>query len=390
MSFIGKLRIEQIRDICTGCGACVNICPKHCISMEYDDEGFLFPQINKDLCVGCKSCENICHVLNPDVFNQDVHLSYYMGWHKNESVRENSSSGGAFTLFADYVVKNGGVVYASRYNGLAERLEFSNTDKFPLSEFRKSRYIESNTLESYSSIKAELQKKRLVLFCGTPCQVSGLKSFLKKEYQNLITIDFICHGVPSNYFFTLYKRKFENHRDKISAVDFRYKNYAENKGWHQLFLRLKYTSGKDKIIPHNCSHYYYYYLQNVFLRKSCYRCNYLLKQLSDITIADFWGIIYYKKEVDDNKGISLLMLKSEKARILFDKVKDDFQYQELPATAIEYALKERNENNYSIGVRSQTSELIRRRGYQSYMKLIDKKMKYNKLKYRLRCLIKRK
>ena len=314
-----------------------------------------------------------------------------MGWHKDESVRESSSSGGAFTLFADYVINKGGVVFASRYNGSDERLEISNTDTFPLSEFRKSRYIESNTLDAYSLVKRELQKNRLVLFCGTPCHVSGLKKFLQNnEYQNLITMDFICHGVPSNSFFTLYKRNYEKKHDKVNAVDFRYKKYGENKGWHQLYLRLKYDSGKEKVIPHNCSHYYYYYLQNVFLRKSCYRCNYLLKQLSDITIADFWGIISYKKELDDNKGISLLMLKSEKAKCIFDVIKEKFEYKELPPGAAEYALKERNEKNYSINIRRQTSEFIKKEGYKGYMKKIDNQMKYNNLKYRLKCLIKRK
>lgn len=392
MSYESKLKIEQIHDKCTGCGACMNSCPKQCIIMDYDEEGFLFPKIRKDKCIGCKTCEKKCHVLSPVTAKENIQVAYYMGWHKDEQVRENSSSGGAFTLFAEYIIKNGGIVFATKYNGEKERLEFSNTDIYPLSEFRKSRYIESNTLQSYSLVKDELDSGRLVLFCGTPCQISGLMSFLKnKEYQNLVTMDFICHGVPSNYFFSLYKRKFEKSDDKVCAVDFRYKNFRESKGWHQLYLSMKYNSGKEKIIPHNCSHYYYYYyLQNVFLRKSCYRCNYLSKKISDITIGDFWGVIYYKKDIDDNKGISLLMLKTNKAKSIFNEIKNNFIYYDLPEKAVEYALKERNEDNYSMRVREKTSELIIKKGYRKYMKLIDSKIMLNQLKYSVRCLIKRK
>ena len=391
MSYEGRLKIEQIHDTCTGCGSCMNSCPKKCIIMDYDEEGFLFPKIDKDKCIGCKTCEKKCHVLNPLTTGENTHISYYMGWHKDEQVRENSSSGGAFTLFAEYIIKKGGIVFATKYNGDKERLEFSNTDIYSLSEFRKSRYIESNTLQAYSLVRDELDSGRLVLFCGTPCQISGLMAFLKnKEYRNLVTMDFICHGVPSNYFFSQYKRQFEKKNNKICAVDFRYKNFRENKGWHQLYLKMKYNSGREKILPYNCSHYYYYYLQNGFLRKSCYRCNYLSKNISDITIADFWGIIYYKKELDDNKGVSLLMLKNDKVKSIFNEIKNNFVYYDLPKTAVEYALKERNESNYSMGVRESTSELIKKRGYKEYMKLIDNKIMLNQLKYSVRCLIKRK
>lgn len=387
-----KLLIEQIDSECTGCGVCANVCPKHCITMGYDEEGFLFPHVDKSICIDCKLCERSCHAIIP-LQNQETEIDYYMGWHQDESIREASSSGGAFTLFAEYVIKQGGIVFASRYNGDMERLEFSNTDLYPLSEFRKSRYIESNTVDVFGTVKTELKKGRIVLFCGTPCHISALIKFLKGQIpSNLITMDFICHGVPSNYNFSLYKKQFEKENNKIVGVDFRYKNFKKGLGWHSLNLALNYTNGKGKILPVSlCSFYMTYFDRNHFLRKSCYRCTLINKHLSDVTIADFWGIVYHNKDLDDNKGISLLLLRTAKIKNLFDLIRNNGFFQQLPASAVDYAFKPRTESSsYSLVQREITSANIKKFGYTNYIhKLYAKKILKQKIKNYIKCLLKR-
>lgn len=384
-----KLLIEDISDTCTACGSCINICPKQCLTMEYDEEGFLYPYVDRDKCITCHACELNCHVINPpkQTFEKASDI-YYAGWHNDESIRENSSSGGAFTLFAEYILANGGIVFASRYNGERERLEFADTDHYPLSAFRKSRYIESNTLTVFNSVKEEVLKGRFVLFCGTPCQISGLVKFLRKKPENLLLMDFICHGVPSNYLFTLYKRQFER-KDKITNVDFRYKNFKRNLGWHQLNLRLEFANQSEKIIPEKkCSNYRLFFT-NTLLRKSCYKCSYLEKKLSDITIADFWGVLNVDNIIDDNKGISLLILHTEQIIEFFNKVRSNGIFYELQEDSIQYAFKNRAES-YSLKARSEAAAKVKYYGYLPYLKkMYGRQILINNIKDFVKWILKR-
>lgn len=384
-----KLLIENISDACTACGACINICPKQCLTMEYDEEGFLYPQVDINKCVTCHACELTCHVINPpQKALEKVNDIYYAGWHKDESIRENSSSGGAFTLFAEYILANGGIVFASRYNGERERLEFADTDHYPLSDFRKSRYIESNTLTVFKSVKDEIRKGRLVLFCGTPCQISGLVKFLRNKPENLLLMDFICHGVPSNYLFTLYKRQFER-KSKITNVDFRYKNFKQNLGWHQLNLRLEFADHSEKIIPDRKSSNYKLFFTNTLLRKSCYKCSYLEKRLSDITIADFWGVLNVDNIVDDNKGVSLLVLHTERMKEFFNKVRNNGIFYEVQEDSVQYAFKNR-EKSYSLEARNETVAKVKRYGYLSYLKkMYGRQILINNIKDLIKWILRR-
>lgn len=319
-----KLKILDISDICTGCGACVNVCPKHSLRLEPDKEGFYMPSYLEG-CVECGMCEKVCHVINADNKRDISDRDVFVYKSSDDTVREKSSSGGAFSLFADHVIKKGGVVFATLYNHETKRVEVSNTDVFPVQSFRKSKYVESFIGDTCSKIRKELNNGRTVLFCGTPCQVGGLKRYLetlKTDTSNLLTIDFICHGVPSmkclNAFLTF------DGRDVVN-VDFRYKDFSDdNLGWHDMVYCEWLSSGAFEVLKSDKLRYYYYYwpfLENIMLRKSCYTCNEINHSSADITIADFWSIHKEKTIVDDNKGVSIVKIHTQKALIMWELLK---------------------------------------------------------------------
>ena len=188
------IRIEKKEDCC-GCEACVQRCPKHCISLFRDNEGFLYPSVNESLCIGCGLCEKVCPILNP--LPKRKPLQVFAAKNLNEEVRLASSSGGVFTLLAEHTIRNNGVVFGARFN---EKWEVAHgfTDTVEgIADFRSSKYVQSKINGTYQEAEQFLKAGRKVLFSGTPCQIAGLKRFLRKEYTNLITVDFLCHGVPS-------------------------------------------------------------------------------------------------------------------------------------------------------------------------------------------------
>ena len=321
---MSQLKILDITDTCTGCGACVNVCPKHCLRLEPDIEGFYVPKYYGG-CIECGLCEKSCHVIHSIEKKPISKESIYIYHSSDNGIRENSSSGGAFSLFADYVIQNGGVVFATLYNAEIKRVEVSNTDLFPLQKFRKSKYVESFSGDTCSQIRKELKNGRMVLFCGTPCQVSGLKRYLgtlKVDISNLLTIDFICHGVPSmkclNAFLSY------NGREVID-MDFRFKDFSNKKiGWHDMAYCEYYASGDNNVLTCNDLHYYYYYypfLESVMLRKSCYTCDEVNYSAADITVGDFWSIYKDKSIADDNKGVSIIKFHTQRALSVWNELK---------------------------------------------------------------------
>ena len=377
------LKIFDIKSECTGCGACVLSCPKGCLSLEYDDEGFLYPKGNLSDCIKCRKCERSCHVLNGDTVKG---IEKPLWWDKSKlfmfinsdtGLRLKSTSGGAMSAFANHILSEGGVLFASHYNGDLKRLEFASTDEYPLDNFRKSRYIESNTNGVYARVSEQLLNNRKVLFVGTPCQVSGLKKYLGKNgnHENLLTINFICHGVPSNEIFHNHISQ-KYYKGKLDNVDFRYKD--EKHGWHQMYLRL-YNKEKDVMIPYGSDEFYRSFVNNDLLRKSCYSCSYLFNDFSDITIADFWGIRNYNQAKDDNKGVSLVIAHNKKAESLIPLLIKCGVCCPLPYEAIEYILNERKV--YHIDNRFKGDK-------KQYLQHIKKQYKWIIMKYKIRQWIK--
>lgn len=340
-----KPRILSIDNSCTGCGACLSICPKKCLLLEHDAEGFYYPSLTEG-CVGCKLCEKVCHVLNADCKNPVTRHSVYTYSSLKEALREQSSSGGAFSLFADYALEQGGVVYSTLFNPKTQRVEISNTDLYPLSYFRKSKYVESFSGDTCKLIHDELKQGRFILFCGTPCQVSGLSRFLsvlKADTSRLLTVDFICHGTPSAMCF---KSFLNRNKHIVTSVDFRYKDFSKkDQGWHDMVYCEFYSNGSSRVFtPRDLPYYYYYmpFLDNVSLRKSCYFCDEVNVSSADITVGDFWSIHKVNSISDDNKGVSIVMVNTQKAVELWDQLKTGGAYRTIPFELIESQLTNKN------------------------------------------------
>ena len=304
---------------CTGCGACYNICPHNAINMAYNDEGFLFPTINKEKCTKCNLCKKICPIMNLDFSNAKEPRCYAIC--ANNEIRMKSASGGAFTLIANYILKNNGAVCGATWNENheVEHIVINNTKE--LAKLQGVKYIQSNTQKVYQEIEQLLKNAKIVAFVGTPCQVAGLKAFLKKDYPHLYTIDLVCHGVPSPGIWNKYlNEKFDI--KEIEKIKFRNKKF----GWGQnLEIYLKNGTVYTGIPPIDIFYETFFILMNT--RKSCGDCRFAtIPRQGDLTIADGWNC---SPEMNDNKGTSEILINNKKGEFLFNEIKGDFyKYQE--------------------------------------------------------------
>lgn len=315
--------MQQIaeRHICSGCQACYNICPTSSIIMEYDDEGFLYPVIDNAKCIDCGKCKAICPVLN-DYIGNDKGISYAC-INKDDEVRSRSSSGGVFSIVAEAVIHKGGVVFGAAIDKSLCVRHVMIEDESGLSQLRGSKYVQSDISDTYKRVKKELDKGRYVLFSGTPCQISGCKSYLGREYDRLIMLDIICHGVPSLKTF----HKYVDYRANVlnadvndkTSVNFRDKTY----GWHGYCLSIRFGDTASYLEKSSKDLFMKAFLNNLCLRPSCYNCHSKsVNRESDITLADFWGVKEQLPEMFDNKGTSLVLVNSEKGRKLFEEISD--------------------------------------------------------------------
>lgn len=358
------LKILNENHACTGCGACVSACPKHALTLEYNEEGFYYPMCDKEKCVLCRICEKVCHVLEAPISETiDRNYTPFMIKAKSERIVDESSSGGVFTMLSEWVLKQKGVVYGARYNYNEEKLEHCSTEECTLGELRKSKYIESYMGDTCFKVLQDLKAEKLVLFCGTPCQVKGLKNFLdfkKTNQEKLLLVRFICHGVPANKFFTEYKHFEENrHGGKVVSLDFR----PKNRGWRTSNLLLKFSNGKILDELHPCNYYYYYYQHNYLLRKSCYKCSQLCDTCGDFTIADFWGILFYQPENMEDRGLSLVLAHTDKSLRIISELHEECTMEVLPQTAVDYIYKDMDWRSSCGQYRDDMMKRVLRDGY---------------------------
>lgn len=313
---------------CTGCGACVQLCPEKALSLSENYEGFLYPKTEDSLCVNCGLCEKCCPVSKTEnsgeCFSERKAFACIAS---DEKVREESSSGGMFTVLAEKIIKDGGIVFGAEFD-TDFSVKFGWTESIEgLERFRTSKYLQARTENTFCECKKFLEDGRKVLFAGTPCQIAGLKGFLKKEYENLYAVDFICHGVPSPALW----QKYIKYREKKSASQtvktvFRRKD----DGWKLYSLSFTFANDSEYRVSLTKDKYLQLFLKDNSLRESCYACLFRGdNHRSDLTIADFWGIEKIRPDYFDDRGTSLLIVQNEKGKEFFDSCKDEFKYTEV-------------------------------------------------------------
>lgn len=304
--------------LCCGCSACYDICPKSAISMVEDSEGFLYPTINKDKCVNCGLCEKVCPTQNKQ--NSQSLMKAFAAYNTDQEIRLQSSSGGLFTLFAESILGNNGVVYGAAFddNFEVEHIRITNVENLNL--LRGSKYVQSKLDGIFKLCKNDLEINKYVLFTGTPCQVAALKSYLKKDYVNLFCMDIICHGVPSRMVWRQYLEYRVNFaKSKIAQIAFRLKN----EGWKQYAVKFTFANSTAYCQKFQDDVFMNGFLKDLYLRPSCYNCQFKTKErVSDFTVADFWGIDKIHPEWDDDKGMTLLIVHSLKGNDLVESVKE--------------------------------------------------------------------
>ena len=298
------------KELCTGCSACSNICAKKAVVMHEDAEGFFYPKVNSSVCVECGLCENVCPVLHA-VGKGETEPKTYAMWSYPD--REHSSSGGAFSAFARYVLKREGLVYGAVYdeNLSLHHIAIENMDE--LDAVRGSKYIQSKIGQTFADAQKALKEKRWVLFCGTPCQIAGLRAFLRKDYDTLLTIDLICHGVPSEKIFHAYLRKLNN-RLGYAENALRIENYEfrHREGWG---IAPSFSIGGNSHRLYGIEALYMEaFNASTIFRKCCYSCPYSnIPRVGDVTIGDFWGIgrygVPFKQDI--MKGVSLVLVNTK-------------------------------------------------------------------------------
>lgn len=343
--------LSEITDCC-GCGVCEQVCPTSAISIDCDKYGFKISQINTSLCINCGKCQKVCPSLNPMQDFKDYKNIVLSAFAKDEKKRNSGSSGGVFGLLAEYVLEKGGIVYGAAFDENLQLKHIEVTERTSLPRILKSKYLQSNIGNTFLAIKKQLSKGRLVLFCGTPCQSLALYNFLdRKKSDNLVIVDFICHGVPSQRFFDKSIDSYESRiHKKIKNFSFRYKNELDKT---ELGLRNWSLTTKDGLQYSGNSFkfpFYYAYLRYLFFRPSCYTCKYCrVERCTDITLGDFWGLRNIEKLTvrEFNKGVSMLIVNSHKGAELIKKIE---------IITKEFPLQVAIENNYAYVHPTQQSD----------------------------------
>ncbi len=308
---------------CCGSSACIEICPAKCISFKRDAEGFLYPYANQEACTSCHLCEMACPFLNPT--KEKLPIKTFAAINNNDEIRKKSSSGGLFYLFAKKIIDEGGVVFGARFNEQWEVVMDYTETLEGIHAFMGSKYVQANPQNTYAEVKKFLKEGRKVLYSGTGCQISGLRHFLRRNYNNLYLVDVICHGTPSPTFWKKYVSEFETNRKSIimfrksrptvMSIFFRDKSNGWKKFRFVIHLAKKSAEDKGKIYsrPFYEDPYFSLFLKNYTLRPSCYQCPAKKGRCeSDITIGDLWGIENIMPQIDDDMGVSACLINTNK------------------------------------------------------------------------------
>ncbi len=291
--------------MCCGCTACMNICPVQCIVMRRDREGFDYPVANPDICISCGRCEDVCPIKAEKASSSPKEA---FAVRSQEFIR-NSSSGGVFPVLAGKVIEDGGVVYGAVFDADLRVVHDETEDMCGVDRMRGSKYVQSELYAAFDDVRTYLEQGRKVMFSGTPCQIAGLKSYLGKDYDGLMTVDCACHGVPSPGLWEKYVKALEE-RYGVALTDVRFR--SKDRSWRRYDFVVR---GEDCefATPHQKDPYMLLFLQDMTLRPSCYECRFRKGGSgSDLTLADLWNVAEAAPELDDDKGVSLVMANTVK------------------------------------------------------------------------------
>ena len=314
---------------CTGCSACANACPRNAIKMRADIEGFLQPVINEELCIDCGLCRNVCHVLSPYDFSNHK-LQSYAAFAKNPEIRQRGSSGGMFTIFANYILAQSGCVTGAAYDTSHIVRHIVIETVSDLLKLQGSKYVQSIVGDVYREVKQRLDREQKMLFVGTPCQVAGLLKYLRRPYSNLYTIDLVCHGVPSPKLFAYYIGYLKSRYPDFYSFSFRDLK-RQNCSSSSSFKNPRTGKITTKVLYGTDMAYYSLFIGNYVNRECCYKCCYAQHEhrVGDITLADFCGlgkVIPY--EHDKSMGVSFVSVNTPKGKELLDAVKNEIELEE--------------------------------------------------------------
>lgn len=330
-----KNNISKFKE-CANCGACYNVCPTNAISVLGDDL-FYTLNVDNDKCIDCGKCMRVCPVNAPQ--QQGEIISAIGGYSKDSSIVKSSSSGGAFSVFANYVLSKNGVVFGAAFSEDNRCIEIKSTDEITLEQLLRSKYVESLVGESFSKVKEYLENNRFVLFCGCPCQVAGLIRFLGKDYPNLITCDFSCGGLPSHKMYEEYISSLEKkYKSKTKSVNFRPKTF----GWETYAIKVCFDNRKEYNRLANLDPFFYGFIHKHYtVRDNCLTCRFADNHYSDIILADFW---LYKKlsNLEKENGLSLVLSNSEKGENLLNKLKNKFEFEQIDTKKSCYNIRKPN------------------------------------------------
>lgn len=320
---------------CCGCNACGDICPTQAIDFQTDNEGFWYPKVNLDKCINCGLCEKTCPIINVKELkkNDFDKPECYAAENKNLEVVFDSTSGGLFSAFADKMYREKGFVGGAVFSDDCKTVkQYISPDKNDLPRLRSSKYLQSDLTGFFKQVRELLKNNEKVLVCGCPCQMAALRAFLMKPYENLIILDFVCLGINSPMIWQKYLDTFE---ERYGSKVVYAKPKSKELGWRNLTNKIRLANGDVKFeTVRECAYTRGYIGTHAFIRPSCYECKFRgIPRISDITLADFWGIENYNKEFEKDLGTSLVMVNSRKGKEWFDKIKDRLNFIPMPFEA---------------------------------------------------------
>lgn len=315
---------------CTSCGLCANVCSKNAISLVWSKDGFLIPQVDADACINCGLCVKQCIALEekPEFIDDINSVVSYGGWNKNEKIHLKSSSGGIFTALAQWAIQQKGAVFGVVWQDKLTAAFDKAESEHALARMRGSKYTPAVPGLVYKNVLAELKTGRRVLFSGTPCQVHALHKYLRKPFDNLLTIDIVCHGAPSHLILEKYIAENEAKSGKtIDYVSFRDKP----EGWLRYHVTKHYSDGSTESMPSDKDIYMRMFLCDKALNKVCYNCPYAhIPRQGDITLGDYWGVENHHREWPIDKGISAILVNTEKGQIALNTLNTELVLKEEP------------------------------------------------------------